>query len=300
MDNLEVWNKLNQPPKTALRTIVAGRLKGKTDINPQWRYQAMTEQFGMCGVGWRYDALRVWAEPATDGQVFAFAEISLQVKQGDTWSEGIPGIGGSMLVTKESSGLHSSDEGYKMAITDALSVAMKMLGVAADVYAGLWDGTKYTNAPQKEEGKAPQKEPVQKAPDGMMTDAQRKKIYASAKEKWNLPNEEVTQKIKLLIQERFGLDSSKDMTVQQASDLIEEVEASPQAVTATPEPPKPKGRVISRDADKILTWHELTTACKQDFNMKPEAVLAELNAPSWADITDTAADCYKKIAAVRK
>ena len=299
MDNLEVWNKLNQPPKSALKTIKGGRLSGFTDVNPQWRYQAITEQFGMCGVGWKYTVDRVWMEPASDGQVFAFAEISLQVKQGDTWSERIPGIGGSMLVTKESSGLHSSDEGYKMAITDALSVAMKMLGVAADVYAGLWDGAKYTNAPQKEEGKAPQKEPVQKAPDGMMTDAQRKKIYASAKEKWNLPNEEVTQKIKLLIKERFRLDSSKDMTVQQASSLIEEIEALPQATTATPEAPKPKGKVIARDADKILTWHELTTACKQDFNMKPEAVLAELDKNSWADITDTPRDCYRQIAAAR-
>jgi hypothetical protein len=39
--------------------------------------------------------------------------------------------------------MHSNDEGYKMAITDALSVAMKSLGVAADIYMGLWDGSKY-------------------------------------------------------------------------------------------------------------------------------------------------------------
>ena len=30
-----------------------------------------------------------------------------------------------------------------MATTDALGVAMKHLGVAADVYMGLWDGSKY-------------------------------------------------------------------------------------------------------------------------------------------------------------
>jgi len=48
-----------------------------------------------------------------------------------------------MLVTKESKGLHSSDEGFKMAVTDALSTAMKLLGVGADIYSGMWDGTKY-------------------------------------------------------------------------------------------------------------------------------------------------------------
>jgi len=103
----------------------------------------MTEQFGICGVGWRYEIDRVWNEPAPSGQEFAFAEIALYIKQNDKWSDPIPGIGGSMLVEQESSGLHASDEGYKMAITDALSVAMKMLGVGADVYAGLWDGARY-------------------------------------------------------------------------------------------------------------------------------------------------------------
>jgi hypothetical protein len=147
MGNLDLWNRLKQPPPTALKQIAAGRMKGKTDISPQWRYQALTEEFGPCGIGWKYDVNRVWNEPGSDGQVFAFAEISLFVKHEDGWSEGIPGYGGNMLVTKEKAGLHSSDEGYKMAITDALSVACKMLGVAADIYAGAWDGVQYREEP---------------------------------------------------------------------------------------------------------------------------------------------------------
>ena len=138
MENMKIWDAVKQPPSEALKEIVGGRLKGKTDINPQWRYQVMTEQFGMCGVGWMYD-VRVWNEPTVSDQVFAFAEVNLYIKQGEEWSDPIPGIGGSMLVTKESAGLHASDEGYKMAITDALSVAMKMLGVGANIYAGLYD-----------------------------------------------------------------------------------------------------------------------------------------------------------------
>ena len=144
-NNLTVWDKMKTPPKEALKTITGGRLKGKTDINPQWRYQAMTEQFGMCGVGWHYEVEQVWKEPLEDGQVFAFAKILLFIGDGKP----IPGIGGSMLVEKETAGLHASDEGYKMAITDALSVAMKMIGVGADIYAGLFDGSKYKNEPDK-------------------------------------------------------------------------------------------------------------------------------------------------------
>ena len=142
-ENLKIWNAVKQPPATALRQIQAGRLKNKTDINPQWRYHAMTEQFGMCGFGWKYEVVKTWAEPGPDNQVFAFAQVNLYVKVGDQWSEAIPGLGGHMLAVKETSGLHANDEGYKMAITDALGTAMKMLGVAADVYAGRWDGSKY-------------------------------------------------------------------------------------------------------------------------------------------------------------
>jgi hypothetical protein len=143
MGNLDLWDKLKQPPTTALKTIGAGRLKGKSDINPQWRYQAMTEAFGPCGIGWTYEIKRLWREAGEGVEVFAFSEVAVRVKTVDEWSEPIPGIGGSMLVAKESSGPHNSDEAYKMATTDALSVALKMLGVAADVYLGNFDGSKY-------------------------------------------------------------------------------------------------------------------------------------------------------------
>jgi hypothetical protein len=150
MNNMQIWNNLKQPPKNALKTIGAGRLKGKTDINPQWRYQAMTEQFGPCGMGWKYEIKRLWIEPTIDSQVMAFAEVAVYIKDGDKWSDSIPGIGGSMMVAKEKSGPYASDECFKMAVTDALSVALKMLGVAADIYGGLWDGSKYlTSEPQQ-------------------------------------------------------------------------------------------------------------------------------------------------------
>ena len=47
------------------------------------------------------------------------------------------------MIAKEKNGPHTSDECYKMAVTDAISTAIKMLGVGADIYAGKWDGTKY-------------------------------------------------------------------------------------------------------------------------------------------------------------
>jgi len=153
--SLETWNKVFRPPVDALKTIKAGRLKGFSDVNPQWRYKVMTEQFGICGVGWKYEITRVWLEPASAEQVFAFATVNVYIKSDGQWSDPIPGIGGSTLTTKESSGLHSSDECFKMAVTDALSVALKMIGVAADIYMGRWDGSKYAGGEPEQKNESP-------------------------------------------------------------------------------------------------------------------------------------------------
>jgi len=142
--NTAIWDGVCKPPTTALKQIAGGRLKGMTDINPQWRYRAMTETFGPCGFGWGYEVDKLWTEKGVDAEVMAFAQVSLRIKSpAGAWSERIVGIGGSALIAIEKSGPKGSDECYKMAITDALSVAMKMLGVGADIYMGRWDGSKY-------------------------------------------------------------------------------------------------------------------------------------------------------------
>lgn len=144
MSNMEKWERLSKPPAWALKTIGGGRLKGKTDINPQWRYKAMTEAYGPCGVGWKYKIVRLWNEPAAKGEVFCFAEIEVFTATEGGWSDAIPGSGGHMLIVNEKNGLYSNDEGYKMAVTDALSVALKMLGVASSIYEGGNHESKYS------------------------------------------------------------------------------------------------------------------------------------------------------------
>ena len=144
---IDIYESLSRPPKDALREIQAGKLKGKTDINPQWRYKAMTEKFGLVGIGWKYEVQKLWTEAGAGNEKLAFAQVAVFVKDGDAWSEPIVGIGGSKLVQFEKGAAVRNDEGYKMAVTDAFSTALKMLGVAADIYAGRWDGTKYNDEP---------------------------------------------------------------------------------------------------------------------------------------------------------
>lgn len=146
--NTTLYDKLRSVPEEAKKPIQGGRLKGMTSIEPQWRINRLTDVFGPVGIGWKYEIVRMWREITEESnEVIANVHINLYYKQdgqdGD-WSEPVPGIGGSKLQTQERNGLYVSDECFKMALTDAISVAGKVIGLGADVY---WDNyeSKYDN-----------------------------------------------------------------------------------------------------------------------------------------------------------
>ena len=142
MEKMEIYNRVRQVPDEAKKAISAVRLKGMTDITPMWRIKKLTEEFGPCGIGWWTKVTDRWTETVGD-ETCAFVDLELYIKVGDEWSKPITGSGGSKLATKERSGVYVSDECYKMAETDALSVACKKLGIGADVYFSA-DRTKYS------------------------------------------------------------------------------------------------------------------------------------------------------------
>ena len=142
MEKMEIYDRVRSVPVEAKKAISAGRLKGMTDINPMWRIKKLTEEFGPCGIGWWTKVTDRWTETIGD-ETCAFVDLELYVKVGNEWSKPITGSGGSKLATKERSGIYVSDECYKMAETDALSVACKKLGIGADVYFSA-DRTKYS------------------------------------------------------------------------------------------------------------------------------------------------------------
>lgn len=137
-------------PQSALKVIDFGKLKGKYDISPQWRWEILTETYGMCGIGWYFDIVEtkeVLVEAT--GETMLYVKVNLYIKDGNEWSKPIPGYGGDFLIQKDKNGYHGNDEAFKMAVTDALGTAAKMIGVGADVYRGLQD-TKINAAAEKE------------------------------------------------------------------------------------------------------------------------------------------------------
>lgn len=151
MDNLELYKGWANVPKEAQKPFDNGTFKG-TDINTMWRIKVLTERFGACGVGWYYNIKRVWSENLGDqcGEILSYAEIELFIKHDGEWSKPIAGIGGNKMLAyvKSKDYYKSSDEAYKMAVTDAFGNACRNLGIGANTY---WenDKTKYTEEPKK-------------------------------------------------------------------------------------------------------------------------------------------------------
>jgi hypothetical protein len=153
-DHLELWNKLGKTDPNHTKGFKrAGGFSG-TAVKPIYTEQKMTEVFGPAGKGWGMGEPSFQVVPGSDGQVAVYCTVSLW------WCDpvaanGAPlvplnprtvyGVGGDMVVVKQSAGLRTDDEAFKKAFTDAVGNAMKHLGMSADVHMGLFDDSKYVN-----------------------------------------------------------------------------------------------------------------------------------------------------------
>ena len=199
MENLAIYNKYKTVPDEALKDFNNGKFKG-TDINTMWRIKSLTEAFGICGVGWYFTIKRTWTETTPNNEQFAFAEIELFIKVDGEWSKPISGNGGNKLtrVTKDGE-FSTSDEAFKMAVTDALGVACRNLGFGADIY---WanDNTKYTSEPE-------QPKTIKKASP--------KQVEILAK---NYTGDNLAKLLEL-----NGIETLEDMPMAKASELITKI-----------------------------------------------------------------------------
>lgn len=159
---MAIYKAFRAVPDNAKTTIDAGKLKGFTDINPMWRIKCLTEMFGACGFGWYIESEEHWTE-SLGAEIAVFCKVILKVKHPENgeWSAPIIGIGGSKLAGK-GKGNGIDDEAYKMAYTDAISIACKALGMAADVYYEK-DRTKYNSYVEQAQS-APLSAPKQDKP----------------------------------------------------------------------------------------------------------------------------------------
>lgn len=170
-DNLRVWNALKTTdPKHTKPFTRGGGFKG-TATKPIWQIMRMTEQFGPAGIGWGMGEPQFQTVAAGD-EILVFCTTQLWYREAtdDTKIATVYGVGGDKVLTKRQSGPFTNDEAFKASYTDALSNAMKQIGVGADVHMGLFDDNKYVQKAIKHFDTDAMAEEARK--DGLTTETQ--------------------------------------------------------------------------------------------------------------------------------
>jgi hypothetical protein len=143
-DNLKLWENVRRPPESALKGFKRGGGFSGTAIKPMWAIQTMTEQFGPCGEGWGINEPQFTTLPANN-EILVYCTVSVWHSKREN---AVFGVGGDKVLVSQSNGLRTDDEAFKKAYTDAITNALKHLGVGADIHMGLWDGSKYADEPE--------------------------------------------------------------------------------------------------------------------------------------------------------
>jgi hypothetical protein len=156
-DNTKIWDKLGKTDPKHTKTFKrAGGFEG-TAIKPMFSYRRMTEEFGPCGVGWGVGEPVFQVVPGDNREVLVYCTASIWYTEGGKVAT-VHGVGGDKVVThikanekyKRPERWENDDEAFKKAFTDAVTNALKLIGVGADVHMGMFDDNKYVNTMQKE------------------------------------------------------------------------------------------------------------------------------------------------------
>jgi hypothetical protein len=176
-ENTKIWDLLGRTdPAHVKRFKRAGGFEG-TAIKPMWSYRRMTEEFGPCGKGWGVGEPQFQVVPGVNQEVMVYCTVSVwwldSGGEGDEDNEPagrryVHGVGGDKIVTHIKANQQynrperweNDDEAFKKAFTDAVTNALKMIGVGADVHMGLFDDNKYVNTMKEEFADEPAGAPV--------------------------------------------------------------------------------------------------------------------------------------------
>jgi len=147
-NNLRIWDAVSKTdPKHTKGFKRAGGFQG-TAIKPIWLTKRLTEQFGPAGSGWGMHQPEFQTVNAGD-EILVFCTVALWYREGEMQAV-VYGVGGDKVMGKNKYGPFTNDEAFKASYTDALSNAMKQIGMGADIHMGLFEDEKYVRETTRE------------------------------------------------------------------------------------------------------------------------------------------------------
>lgn len=153
-NNLRIWDAVSKTdPKHTKGFKRAGGFQG-TAIKPIWLTKRLTEQFGPAGSGWGMTKPEFQVVTAGD-EILVYCTVGLWYTDGAVADNMVYGVGGDKVQGKNKYGPFTNDEAFKASYTDALSNAMKQIGMGADIHMGLFEDEKYVRETTREFANAP-------------------------------------------------------------------------------------------------------------------------------------------------
>jgi hypothetical protein len=174
-ENTKIWDQLGRTDPKHTKSFKRGGGFTGTAIKPMWSYHRMTEMFGPCGTGWGVGEPQFQIVSGVNQEVMVYCTASIWYAEGEGVSRTVYGVGGDKIVThikanaqyNRAERWENDDEAFKKAFTDAVTNALKLIGVGADVHMGMFDDNKYVNTMRQEFAEEPgppaKSEPPRKA-----------------------------------------------------------------------------------------------------------------------------------------
>lgn len=154
-DNTALWDRLGKTDPAHTKSFKRGGGFTGTAIKPMWSFRRMTEEFGPCGTGWGVGEPSFQVVPGDNREALVYCTASIWYGPD---RHTVYGVGGDKIVTHIKANekynrperWESDDEAFKKAFTDAITNALKLIGVGADVHMGMFDDSKYVNTIREE------------------------------------------------------------------------------------------------------------------------------------------------------
>jgi hypothetical protein len=148
-NNMTFWESVKKTDPKRVKPITGKQYKGNSP-QPYYLVERMTEQFGMCGLGWGINIINERMERLTETDVLNVAVVEIWYMLGDKRGC-ITQIGQTKACYKTAAGGMMIDEDApKKSVTDAMTKCMSYLGFAGDIFSGQWDDSKYVSEITKE------------------------------------------------------------------------------------------------------------------------------------------------------
>lgn len=153
-ENMRIWDAVSKTdPKHTKQFKRAGGFQG-TAIKPIWLTKRLTEQFGPAGTGWGMTKPEFQTVTAGN-EILVFCTVGLWYSDGVVADNMVYGVGGDKVLGTNKYGPFTNDEAFKASYTDALSNAMKQIGMGADIHMGMFEDEKYVRETTREFASGP-------------------------------------------------------------------------------------------------------------------------------------------------